>query len=60
MDFESGDRSDEEEWLAALSDHPRAAEIRDRLDQHRSFWLRGYYGLLGLAYLTLVPVAPIS
>ena len=25
-------------------------------DQHRSFWLRGYYGVLGQAYLTLVPV----
>ena len=37
----------EEEWLA----------IRERLDQHRSFWLRGYYGILGQAYLTLVPVS---
>ena len=27
-----------------------------RVDQHRSFWLRGYYGLLGQAYLTLAPV----
>jgi cyclopropane fatty-acyl-phospholipid synthase-like methyltransferase len=54
-DFESGYRCDDEEWLAAHGDHPKAAEIRDRLDQHRSFWLRGYYGLLGLAYLTLVP-----
>jgi len=26
------------------------------VDQHRSFWQRGYYGLLGQAYLTLVPV----
>ena len=43
--------------LAAHPGHPRAAEIRERVDQHRSFWLRGYYGLLGLAYLTLVPVA---
>jgi SAM-dependent methyltransferase len=53
--FESGYQRDEEEWLAAHGDHPRAAEIRARVDQHRSFWLRGYYGLLGLAYLTLVP-----
>jgi len=37
----------EEEWRA----------IRERLDQHRSFWLRGYYGILGQAYLTLVPVS---
>ena len=55
-DFESGYQCDEEEWLAAHPGHPRAAEIRERVDQHRSFWLRGYYGLLGLAYLTLVPV----
>ena len=55
-DFESGYQCDEEEWLATHSDHPKAAEISERVDQHRSFWLRGYYGLLGLAYLTLVPV----
>ena len=55
-DFESGYQCDEEEWLAAHPDHPKAAEIRARVDQHRSFWLRGYYGLLGMAYLTLVPV----
>jgi hypothetical protein len=23
---------------------------------HRSYWLRGYRGLLGFAYLTLIPV----
>jgi len=56
-DFESGYQCDEEEWLAAHGDHPRAAELRERVDQHRSFWLRGYHGLLGLAYLTLVPVS---
>ena len=28
-----------------------------RVEQHRSYWLRGYYGLLGMAYLTLVPAA---
>ena len=55
-DFESGYQCDEEEWLAANPGHPRAAEISERVDQHRSFWLRGYYGLLGQAYLTLVPV----
>jgi hypothetical protein len=47
----------EEEWLAAHPDHPEAAEIRQRLDEHRSYWLRGYRGLLGLAYLTLIPVS---
>jgi cyclopropane fatty-acyl-phospholipid synthase-like methyltransferase len=56
-DFESGYQSDEEEWLAAHPRHPQAAELRERLDEHRSFWLRGYYGILGQAYLTLVPVA---
>jgi len=55
-DFESGYQCDEEEWLAAHGDHPRAASIREQLDQHRSCWLRGYRGILGLAYLTLVPV----
>ena len=54
-DFESGYQCDEEEWLAAHGDHPKAAEIREQVDQHRSFWLHGYYGLLGMAYLTLVP-----
>jgi cyclopropane fatty-acyl-phospholipid synthase-like methyltransferase len=55
-DFESGYQCDEEEWLAAHGDHPKAAELRERVEQHRSYWLRGYYGLLGQAYLTLVPV----
>jgi hypothetical protein len=36
---------------------PGAAEIREQVDKHRSFWLRGYYRLLGQAYLTLVPVS---
>jgi ubiquinone/menaquinone biosynthesis C-methylase UbiE len=55
-DFESGYQCDEEEWLAAHGDHPKAAEIRAEVEQHRSYWLRGYYDLLGQAYLTLVPV----
>ncbi len=54
-DFESGYQCDAEEWLAAHGGHPSAAGIRERLDQHRSYWLRGYYGLLGQACLTLVP-----
>ena len=55
-EFESGYQCDEEEWLAAHPGHPGADELRERVDQHRAFWLRGYYGLLGQAYLTLVPV----
>jgi SAM-dependent methyltransferase len=56
-DFESGYQCDEEEWLASRGDHPEAARIREQLDQHRSYWLRGYRGILGMAYLTLVPVS---
>jgi SAM-dependent methyltransferase len=55
-DFESGYQSDVEEWLAAHPDHPLAQETRERVDRHRSSWLRGYRGVLGMAYLTLVPV----
>jgi cyclopropane fatty-acyl-phospholipid synthase-like methyltransferase len=55
-DFESGYQCDEEEWLAAHGDHPKAADLREQVEQHRSYWLRGYYDLLGMAYLTLVPV----
>ena len=44
-------------YLLAHGDHPEATRIRDQLDQHRSYWLRGYRGILGMAYLTLVPVA---
>ncbi|WP_079077310.1 class I SAM-dependent methyltransferase [Streptomyces sp. Root369] len=54
--FESAYQSDVEEWLAAHPDHPLAKETRDRVDRHRSMWLRGYRGVMGLAYLTLVPV----
>jgi cyclopropane fatty-acyl-phospholipid synthase-like methyltransferase len=31
------------------------ARARERVDAHRSHWLRGYRGVLGQAYLTLVP-----
>ncbi|MGW3495976.1 SAM-dependent methyltransferase [Streptomyces sp. NPDC001020] len=56
-DFESGYQSDVEEWLAAHPDHPLAKETRDRVDRHRSMWLRGYRDVMGMAYLTLVPVS---
>ena len=56
-DFESGYQCDEEEWLAVHAGHPEAARIREQVDEHRSYWLRGYRGILGQAYLTLVPVA---
>ena len=56
-EFESGYQAEAEDRLAAHPDHPEAAEIRRRrVDEHRSYWLRGYRGLLGFASLTLVPV----
>jgi len=54
-EFESAYQADEEVWLAAHPYHPSATEIRKRLDEHRSCWLRGYRNVMGLAYLTLVP-----
>ncbi|MEU4995069.1 methyltransferase [Streptomyces sp. NPDC021622] len=56
-EFESGYRSDVEEWLATFPDHPLAAETREKVDRQRNSWLRGYRSALGLAYLTLMPVA---
>lgn len=55
-EFESNYRADVEEWLATRPDHPLAAETRDRVDRQRSSWLRGYRNVLGLTYLTLIPV----
>ncbi|MEU1144114.1 SAM-dependent methyltransferase [Streptomyces sp. NPDC005863] len=59
-EFESGYRSDVEEWLATHPGHPLAAETRERVDAQRTSWLRGYRGVLGIAYLTLVPVGPVG
>ncbi|MEV6651967.1 class I SAM-dependent methyltransferase [Streptomyces sp. NPDC051219] len=55
-EFESGYQADAEEWLAAHPSHPAAEATRERLDRHRASWLRGYRGILGFAYLTLIPV----
>ncbi|MET9678912.1 SAM-dependent methyltransferase [Streptomyces coeruleorubidus] len=54
--FESAYLADTEVWLAEHPGHPQAAETRERADRHRAAWLT-YRGVLGLAYLTLVPVA---
>lgn len=54
-EFESGYQADAEVWLADHADHPLAAATRERLDRHRTQWMH-YRGVLGLAYLTLVPV----
>lgn len=53
-EFESAYQADVEVWLAQHPDHPLAAETRERLDRHRAQWM-SYRGVLGLAYLTLVP-----
>ncbi|MFI1761599.1 SAM-dependent methyltransferase [Streptomyces sp. NPDC020800] len=54
-EFESAYQADTEVWLARHPGHPQAADIRDRLDRHRRQWM-AYRGILGIAYLTLVPV----
>jgi SAM-dependent methyltransferase len=53
-EFESAYQADREVWLAANPGHPLATETREHLDTHRTAWLT-YRGVLGLAYLTLVP-----
>ncbi|MFF7314446.1 methyltransferase [Streptomyces sp. NPDC008137] len=55
-EFESAYLADVEVWLAEHPGHPLAAETRERADRHRARWLT-YRGVLGLAYLTLVPAA---
>ncbi|GAA4930020.1 SAM-dependent methyltransferase [Streptomyces coeruleoprunus] len=55
-EFESGYRHDVELWLAAHPGHPAAAETRLGVDRQRATWLNGYRDILGIAYLTLVPV----
>jgi cyclopropane fatty-acyl-phospholipid synthase-like methyltransferase len=52
-EFESGYAAGAEEWLLANGDHPGAAELRAKLDGHRSIWLRGHRDVLGFGYLTL-------
>ncbi|MET9391766.1 class I SAM-dependent methyltransferase [Streptomyces sp. NPDC006624] len=54
-EFESAYLADTEVWLAEHPGHPLAEETRQRADRHRAAWL-AYRGVLGLAYLTLVPV----
>ena len=52
-EFESGYAAGAEEWLLANGDHPKAEQVRAKLDHHRSIWLRGHRDVLGYAYLTL-------
>ncbi|MER5940891.1 class I SAM-dependent methyltransferase [Streptomyces sp. NPDC001928] len=53
-EFEAAYQADLEVWLAQHPGHPLADETRERLDRHRAQWM-SYRGVLGLAYLTLVP-----
>lgn len=53
-DFENGYALGWERWLAANPGSPRADEVRARADAHRTRRLRGWRGVLGVAYLTLV------
>ena len=50
--FESGYLADWEEWLLIAGDTPDAELVRAKADEHRTRWLRGYYDVLGFAYLT--------
>ncbi len=55
--FESGFTARYATWLAAHEvDHPAAAEVRARCARQRAGYLRGYRGVLGMAYLQLVAV----
>jgi SAM-dependent methyltransferase len=51
--FESGFLADDEEWLLHHLEHADATRVRERADDHRTRWLRGYRHGLGFAYLTL-------
>lgn len=53
-EFESRHALGWERWLLANPDSPHADEVRARADAHRDAWLRGWRGVLGFAYLTLV------
>ncbi|WP_153813724.1 class I SAM-dependent methyltransferase [Streptomyces sp. SUK 48] len=53
-EFESGYQAGLEVWLARHPGHPLAPETRARLDRRRRQWM-SYRGVLGIAYLTLVP-----
>lgn len=55
--FESGFTARYATWLAGHDpDHPDAAEVREKARRQRDGYLRGYRGILGLAYLQLLAV----
>ncbi len=53
-EFESRHALGWERWLLANPGSPDAPEVRAAADRHRTAWLRGWRGLMGFAYLTLV------
>lgn len=56
-DFESGFTAGYGTWLAAhRPDHPDAEEVRALAARQRQGYLRGYRGILGMAYLQLIAV----
>jgi cyclopropane fatty-acyl-phospholipid synthase-like methyltransferase len=52
--FESRYSAGRERWLLRNPEAPAAGGVRAEIDAHRDGWLRGYRGVLGFAYLTLV------
>jgi SAM-dependent methyltransferase len=56
-DFESGYSACYATWLGEHApDHPDADEVRSRAKRQRDAYLRGYRGILGMAYLQLLAV----
>ncbi|MEV6241907.1 class I SAM-dependent methyltransferase [Lentzea sp. NPDC051838] len=51
--FENGHALAWERWLRANPDSPHADDIREKADRQRGWRLRGWRGVMGLAYLTL-------
>lgn len=52
-DFESTFRAGRQEWLLANPDHPRAADIREWLDDRERGYVTVYRGILGFAHVIL-------
>jgi hypothetical protein len=56
-EFESGFSACYARWLSEHSpDHADADEVRARAARQRTAYLRGYRGILGMAYLSLLAV----
>jgi SAM-dependent methyltransferase len=56
-EFESGYSACYASWLAVHGpDHPEAGEVRARAERQRVGYLRGYRGILWMAYLALLAV----